>query len=390
MNRSYLEIWKDVVLNVKFMLLRFLVRRKCRKEENSNRILLIRDDHLGDFMVSLPLFQQIHTIAKSEGWSVAVAVNENIADFARKCPFIDEVIPISRKKLARSYFLRLKTYRWFSQYSARKVINCLIGCSGIEDYLVYFTSAKEKYLSNRTDSWMRNPTLDRYRKLMNPYYTHVFSYDASVTILHNEARLYSEALGRSISPVLGNLDFLKPFPKPQISGKYYIVVPGSMSPPSRWNPEKFAAVIDVLSTVYPELTPVISGIAPERNIIDNVLKCCKHSEKVITLCGNSNIMELIGNIAGASLVLTNCTGPLHVAAKLKIPTFCVVGEGHWGVFSPNPLYETVTYLHANCEFIRCGWKCRKAIKPNRYPCVEQVSAEQVIDAIHSYMKNCVL
>ena len=371
---------------LKFLFINMLVRVGLQRYKRGKRILLIRDDHLGDFMLSLPVMRQISLQARKEGMLVTIVVDKNMEEFAKKSFLFDEVIPISLKELGGSFWKRIKTYRFFARLQTGKVINFLVfGRSAIEDYISYFSPAPEKYGMENVASWPLFEWQSAYRRSMNPYYTDLLKYDSDSSLLVNESRLASTAMNKTVFPVLGDLDFLNPLPEPQVKEDYYLIVPGAMDLRQRWNPEKFAAVIDFMAEKYPSLTPVLSGCETESDIMEDVLVSCRHRRAIVNLCGKSNLFQLIGNIAGARLLLTNDTGPLHAAAKLRIHSFCIMGQGHWGVFNLNPLYESVTYLHGACDLKRCNWICRKMKNPERFPCVEQVSAGRVIRAIQKYL-----
>lgn len=379
---------KGLIQFLKFLFISMLVRCGLQRHKREKRILLIRNDRLGDFMLSLPVMRQISLQARQEETLVAIVVDKSMEELAKKCSFFDEVIPISLKELGGSFGNRIRTYRFFARLQTTKVINFLVfGRSAIEDYISYFSPAPEKYVMDNMDSWPLFEGQSVYRRAMNPHYTNLPKYDSDSSLLVNEARLASVAMNKTVFPALGDLDFLKPLPATQVKEDYYLIVPGAMDWHQRWNPEKFAAVIDFMVDKYPSLTPVLSGCEMESDIMEDILVSCQHRRTVINLCGKSNLFQLIGNVAGARFLLTNDTGPLHVAAKLRIPSFCIMGQGHWGVYNPNPLYESVTYLHGVCDFKRCNWICRKMKNPVRFPCVEQVSAERVIRAIQKYLET---
>ena len=49
------------------------------------------------------------------------------------------------------------------------------------------------------------------------------------------------------------------------------------------------------------------------------------SRKIIDLCGKTGLKELTALLAGAKVVVTNDTGPMHIAAALNVPVIAIFG-----------------------------------------------------------------
>lgn len=92
--------------------------------------------------------------------------------------------------------------------------------------------------------------------------------------------------------------------------------PGASDIRRRWLPEYFALVGDNLA--LKGATIVISGIKEEQEVINAVLENMEH--KAINLCGKLTLCGFAGLLSYASLVITNDTGPLHLAHALGTPT----------------------------------------------------------------------
>ena len=52
------------------------------------------------------------------------------------------------------------------------------------------------------------------------------------------------------------------------------------------------------------------------------------------LCGETTLPELVGVLARARLLLTNDSGPMHVAAALGVPVVAVFGPTDWRETAP--------------------------------------------------------
>lgn len=85
--------------------------------------------------------------------------------------------------------------------------------------------------------------------------------------------------------------------------------PGAGDPRRRWPPANFAAVADTLTAAG--VTIALSGAGHERAIVDAVAAATL--TPAIDLCGRLSLGGLAATMARAALVVSNDSGPLHLA-----------------------------------------------------------------------------
>ncbi|MBE6379668.1 MAG: glycosyltransferase family 9 protein [Lentisphaerae bacterium] len=90
----------------------------------------------------------------------------------------------------------------------------------------------------------------------------------------------------------------------------------------------------------------------------------------------TSIKRLMSDCKHAKLVLTNDTGPMHIAAKYGVKTLCMTGGWHWGVFSPCKEYKSVEFLHHKMSCYGCGGSCKYGSVP--FKCLQELTAEKVL------------
>ncbi len=354
--------------------------------EKQTGILLIRNDALGDFLVTLAVMEQIYGFAQKNGLKVSIAVSETMRELAEKCPFFDEVISIPQYHAMRKFGVRSAVLRRFAAMRAEILINFpVFGRFMLEDHIACFARAKQK-AALKNDTKIFSLYAACFQNRIQSVYTDIVPYDWNKTLLENEAALASRVLNTEIIPELGNPDFLRPLPEPQCGSPYYLIVPGSANPRRRWEPEKFAQVIDSIAEKCPDLIPVLSGSAGDSDAVRQVLACSANREKIRDLCGKSSLLQLFGNVDKAEFILTNDTGTLHLAALLRKTAFCVHGLGHFGAYVPNPYYKTVTYFSGTCNRSCCGWLCSRK-EEGIYPCISGADAKTVADRIEDFLKS---
>lgn len=104
---------------------------------------------------------------------------------------------------------------------------------------------------------------------------------------------------------------------------YAVLVPGSAHQSKCWPTQRFAAIIEKISKEL-NLSVVGAGIASESILVDQLRQYT--SVPLLNLAGQTNIPELVALLKNARLVISNDTGPGHLAQALKIPTVLIFGH----------------------------------------------------------------
>lgn len=143
----------------------------------------------------------------------------------------------------------------------------------------------------------------------------------------NETLRYLEVVGRvgaksqSIQPEIAVTaqDIYEAETLVKNSGKPIAIIhPGASDRKRRWNGENFAAIADYLTEN--NFHVCITGLEWERQIIDSILSEIKNRDKVQDLSGLLSLGGTTGLISRADIIISNDTGPLHVARALQKPT----------------------------------------------------------------------
>jgi heptosyltransferase II len=101
----------------------------------------------------------------------------------------------------------------------------------------------------------------------------------------------------------------------------------------RWPEDRFAGAADALARQL-QLGVAMIGSATEASIASQVRDRMKTPAAVLS--GKTSLETLIGVLAESSLLITNDSGPMHIATALGIPTVAVFGStddkitGPWG------------------------------------------------------------
>jgi heptosyltransferase-2 len=155
------------------------------------------------------------------------------------------------------------------------------------------------------------------------------------------------------------------------------MIPGSQWGTKRWPPEHFAALIDQLAS-QGQVRAVLFGGPQDRSIADAIVAACQ--TPVVDLVGQTPLQELAAYLDCCTVVVSNDTGPMHIAAALGRPIVALYGPTTPALgFYPygTPWQEASVSL--DCR------PCH-AHGPHRCPlshwrCMRDLNAEHVLDAV---------
>jgi len=157
---------------------------------------------------------------------------------------------------------------------------------------------------------------------------------------------------------------------------YIAFAPGTRWVTKCWPTQFFAAVADAINTVYPKLNIVLVGAASDNEIADEIISKCKVS-KPVSLTGKSNLCVLVEVLRGAGVLLTNDSGPMHIAASLRVPVFALFGPTAPGKTGPFWQWHKIYQNDKGC--IKCFKReCKKeTLECQQYILPEKVAADIV-------------
>lgn len=126
------------------------------------------------------------------------------------------------------------------------------------------------------------------------------------------------------------------------SKKLIVIHPGATDLRRRWSPQNFAAVADFF--IETGFTVIITGSDWEREVTDAVLKNMLQKKHVLDFCGKISLAALTGLLSISKLLISNDTGPLHLARALKTPTVATYWCGNVITSPPLSLSTNRTLL----------------------------------------------
>lgn len=344
---------------------------------NFERILIIKPSSLGDVAHALPVLNGLRQRFPRAriSWLIATSCRELLEGH----PWIDELIPFDRARygrMIRSPGAAREFIAFVRALRARR-FDLVIDLQGLfrSGFLAWMTGAETRigFAAARECAWI--------------FYTHRMP--AGDPDAHAVIRNYGVArlLGFEDVPIAFHLQ-VQPQARERASlllaeagmapgDRYAILTPGARWETKIWPADKMAAVADHLRQAH-GLKIVLAG-GPGEASDCRAVAAASHGP-VANLCGQTRIAELVALIDGATVMLSNESGPMHVAAALGKPVVGVVGPTNPrrnGPFAPNS------------RIVRSGLPCspcylRKLAQcPHDLACMRQVQPDEVIRALES-------
>ena len=139
----------------------------------------------------------------------------------------------------------------------------------------------------------------------------------------------------------------------------------------RWAPERFAAAAALVARRIGARIAIV-GAASERPLGEAVAAQLGGSARV--LCGDTTLAGLVGVLNELRLLLTNDSGPMHLAAALGTPLVAVFGSTDWTETAPVSERARVVREDTECA------PCRLRECPIDHRCMTRVGIGRVAAA----------
>lgn len=334
-------------------------------------IAVLRANGLGDFILSLPALEALR--AAYPNATITLLGREWHAELLAGRPGpIDRVVPIP---VARGVGAPPESAedpsalaRFFAAMAAER-FDLAIQMHGGGRYSNPFTRRLGARLTvglrapeaEPLDRWLPyvywQPEIPRYIELVGLVGAPVVTLEPRLRVLERDL-----AASRAVAP---------DSPEPLV-----VLHPGVTDERRRWPAEKFAAVGDALAAAGCRVA--ITGTPPEAGIAAKV--AARMRAPAINACGRLSLSGLVGLLARAALVVSNDSGPRHLAEAVGVPTVGIYWCGN--LLNSGPLtrarHRAVASWRLECPV--CGLNCLQAQCKHQVSFVAEVAVSDVVTA----------
>ena len=374
--------------------------QSAAKTVETPRILLVRPDHLGDLILTTPVFRAIKQQARDA--HVSVMVGPWSRDVIKRHPSIDRILTCPFPGFQRAAHNALTPY--FVLFRTAKQLRRDHFDVGINLRPDFWWGAVLLYLARipRRVGYALEPG--------KPFLTHTIDFPAhqhatiSNLCLINIG-LQSVGYPRLEEPYTPDRYPLHFIPTPdeqqwastclmkegiERDSPLVIIYPGSGAAVKLWRTSGWAFCADTLIKSLTTSSPVrimLTGSKYERPMLEEM---ASNMQAPTILMTDATIGQLAALQSKAMLVLSVDSGPLHLAVSQGTPTIQLFGPTDPRIFGPWGMKEqhivlASTYRCSTCPNIPCG---RLDFSPEEvadHPCVRFITEQQVLAAVDKLM-----
>lgn len=337
----------------------------------SNRILVVRLDHIGDYLLWAPQITSLRELYPRPKFSMVLIANAAWASLAEETHQFDEILPIKVNQFKRSLTYRFSIIRKIRKLGIEFLISPVYSRDFYAVDLIVRSSGAKLKIGFRGDTTNITPLLKGFT---DNWYTRFIEGDfARLSEIDKNAEFIRGLGGKPAS----GLATLHPSPR-ILDHSYFVLVPGGSWRGRCWPTEKFIELSRRIQQKY-NIPGLICGTAQESFLADAINAGLEIP--LSNLCGQTSLDQLIDIINNASLLITNETGTVHIGANLGTPTVCMLGGGHFGRFFPYPpdlMPSAVEAIYFPMECYGCNWNCIYEVPKNEaVPCIQMISVDSV-------------
>ena len=133
--------------------------------------------------------------------------------------------------------------------------------------------------------------------------------------------------------------------------RWIVIQPGARWPNKRWPVENFAGLVRLLAEQFADARFAIPGGGEDKPLGEIISRAAP--ERCLNLCGQTSLPEMVEWLRLCELMVTNDTGPMHVAAALGKPLVAL--------FGPTEPRRTGPYRQLN-SVLRIDLPCSPCLK----------------------------
>jgi heptosyltransferase-2 len=325
------------------------------------KILIRGPNWVGDAVLAIPTMKAIRE--RFPQAEITLLVRPWVAGLFSSAPYIDKVWSEKKPTTLRSWIRITRDIR------ERDFDLSLLLPNSFESAFMMFAAGVRRRIGYATDGrrWMLTdavPTPSESRHQIHYYLD--LAKALSVTTDRPSISIEATASERDSARQLLTAEGI---PR---DASFLVLNPGAAyGSAKRWHQDRFASVADKLAADL-GLHVAIIGSEAERVIAEQVRD--QMTRPTAVLNGKTSLETLIGVLAESSLMITNDSGPMHIAAALGIATVAIFGstdEINTGPYGP----RTRIVKHS----VECS-PCLLRDCPIDHRCMDAVTVEEVCRA----------
>jgi len=338
-----------------------------------NRILVRGVNWVGDTILSYPTVQQLKTLFPKS--HLTILLPSYLADLWKTFPYVDEIILFQKKGGIRSIWEDLDLSQSLKERSFNLAV--ILPRSFRSAFHIYFAripirigyqdEGRSLFLTHRIRRTQETLDVHRvhyYQKLLEPFGKIENPPSPQIYLREEDRRWANQVL----------MDLGIPEGRPLIG-----MNPGATYGLAKcWHPDRFGELGKRLVEKW-QASIFLFGKEEERPIVHEIQKHL--GAKGIDLTGKTSLLQLAALLERCSLLVTNDTGTMHVAAAVGIPVVALFGSTPPHITGPWGDGHVVVKKDVACS------PCWKRVCPTDHRCMELITVDEVEKVVDGKLRE---
>mgnify|MGYP000974780116 CR=1 FL=1 len=313
-----------------------LVLTSClpNKIQKQNRLLLIRLDAIGDYILFRNFIETLKKSAKYANYSVTLCGNILWRDLAEALDtnFIDRFIWIERSRFRTSLFYRFAILREIRRSGFSVALHSVFSRDFYwGDQIIRHSEAEVRIGFDgdcaNMQARQKIKSAAYYTDLIRDTVPHRFEFDRN--------RFFFETCSQSIA------DVKKPNVTVEKKAEFknsIVIFPGASQAWKQWPIAAYAEICNLLlKKTKSEL--LICGAASDIELAKHIVGVSTEPPRIKNLAGKTSLLELAQILSSCKLLVSNDTSAVHIAAAVSAKAIVAISAGnHYGRFLPYPRF----------------------------------------------------
>lgn len=341
-------------------------------------ILIVRTDRIGDVVLTVPAIRAIRK--KFPDARLTVLLSPLTVDLLDGLSLIDEILVDERRGMHQGFWGFLQLIRQLRQkkfdlaviYHTKKRTNLACFLANIPYRLGY---------KNNKHGGLLNHPVEDVRPVGNKHEAqYCLDLLDNIGIQSNDLTL---EIAKQESSNRWIVDFLKSRGIDSCEGMI-VLHPAASDPAKQWPKESFAELVNEMHRQKQTLKFVIIGTKENRSLARDIQN--KTDVEILDITGMLSLSQLVSLLARTAILISNDSGPVHIAAALGIPVVSIFTRNQPGI---NP--QRWQPLGKNGRVVSVPINDRVSFKKAREydpKSMDSIPVSQVLEAVDSLFKLC--
>ncbi|MBU1888342.1 MAG: lipopolysaccharide heptosyltransferase II, partial [Candidatus Omnitrophica bacterium] len=340
------------------------------------RILIIRTDRIGDLVLSTPMITATRTVFPDA--YIALMVSSQTREIVSGNPYINEVIVYDKISKHRRF---LKTFLFANWLKGKRFDLALVLHSTVRvNIICYLAGIPQRvgYARGKMDLLLTHKL--EYTKRFGEKHEVEYSLDVLRSLgVKAEASSLVMPLKENVFKEADSLLFESGLKKDE---RFVVISPGASCVSRIWPSANFARLADILKERFGLSIVLVSG-HDEVKIGEKVRGLM--NSKPIFLCGRTSLSVLAAILKRASLLISNDSGPVHIACAVETPVISIFSRKEKGL-SPmrwGPYGERNAIVHKDVGCVKClAHNCNKG-----FLCLYSITVDEILEKVKELLKG---